>query len=51
MHVLTLIGCVLFSDVGPREEGKGGVRKRRRGRGGRCLCVCVCARAHSRVFA
>lgn len=45
MHVLTLIGCVLFSDVGPREEGKGGVRKR--GRGGRCLCVC--ARGRTRV--
>lgn len=47
MHVLTLIGCVLFSDVGLRDRG------RRRGKDGEgrgqmlrdklCVCVCVCA--------
>lgn len=45
MHVLTLIGCVLFSDVGPREEGK--VEGRKGGVG----CWCVCALARWRVFA
>lgn len=55
MHVLTLIGCVLFSDVGPRDEGRGGGRREGWGGGGErrsepCLCVragvclrnCVC---------
>lgn len=37
MHVLTLIGCVLFSDVGLRDRG----RSRGRGGGGVCVCVCV----------
>lgn len=42
MHVLTLIGCVLFSDVGLRDRG----RRRGKDRGGggvdseRCVCVC-----------
>lgn len=42
MHVLTLIGCVLFSDVG-LGDGRGGGGRRR---GARCvlvrMCVCAC---------
>lgn len=38
MHVLTLIGCVLFSDVGLRDRG----RSRGRGGEGGSVCVCVC---------
>lgn len=43
MHVLTLIGCVLFSDVGPREAKEGG------GRGWGVVCVCACAGAFACV--
>ena len=44
MHVLTLIGCVLFSDVGLRDRGR---RRGKDGGGGEwavciCLFVCVC---------
>lgn len=43
MHVLTLIGCVLFSDVG---LGDGGGERGGGGGGGErgvCWCACVCA--------
>lgn len=48
MHVLTLIGCVLFSDVGVRDRGR---RRGKVGGGGLgcamvhtvfCVCVHVC---------
>lgn len=47
MHVLTLIGCVLFSDVGPRDGRRGGGVNRvcvlRAGwRAPVCLRNCVC---------
>lgn len=33
MHVLTLIGCVLFSDVGLRDRGRRRGKNRRGGEG------------------
>lgn len=45
MHVLTLIGCVLFSDVGLGDDGGGGGgRDGGGGERGVCWCarVCVC---------
>lgn len=40
MHVLTLIGCVLFSDVGLGDGGGGGGGGER----GVCWCARVCVR-------
>lgn len=44
MHVLTLIGCVLFSDVGLGDGGGVGRRQgwRRRGASLRCVLVRAC---------
>ena len=51
MHVLTLIGCVLFSDVGLEGGGGEGVRTEEAGNEAQacvcapahvCVCVCVC---------
>lgn len=41
MHVLTLIGCVLFSDVG---LGDGGGEEARMEEAGSAAEMCVCAR-------
>lgn len=47
MHVLTLIGCVLLSDVG---LGDGGGEEARMEEAGSETEMCLCVRARARVW-